>query len=179
MPDLRCYEELIAAQSEQFEWPEFDERSGAALCYTSGTTGNPKGAMYSHRSMVLNAMTICAPGLLSLCSKETIFADRPPCSTSMVGASPYAALIGGCEAGTPGPAFGRRRTVRIDGSRTSHRQRGACLRSGSGWLQYLEQHQLRFASYATHRLRRVGHPAHVDRDPERPVRHRGAARLGG
>ena len=46
--NVLSYEELIAPHSEHFEWPQFDERSGAALCYTSGTTGNPKGALYSH-----------------------------------------------------------------------------------------------------------------------------------
>jgi len=54
-----CYEALLAPHSEQFDWPEFDERSGAALCYTSGTTGNPKGALYSHRAIVINALSCC------------------------------------------------------------------------------------------------------------------------
>ena len=57
--------------SEQFDWPEFDERTGAVLCYTSGTTGNPQGSMFSHRSIVLNAMMICAPGILSVSSRES------------------------------------------------------------------------------------------------------------
>src|SRR5690242_2394615 len=51
---LQCYEELIEAQGEDFEWPAFDERTAACLCYTSGTTGNPKGALYSHRSTILH-----------------------------------------------------------------------------------------------------------------------------
>ena len=75
--DLCCYEELIASQSDQFEWPEFDERSAAVLCYTSGTTGNPKGALYSHRSIVLHAIVICMPGVLGLSSKETILPAVP------------------------------------------------------------------------------------------------------
>src|SRR5271154_2884210 len=63
---LYCYETLIAAQNTEFSWPEFDERAAAALCYTSGTTGNPKGALYSHRSIVLSSMTNCMPGVLGL-----------------------------------------------------------------------------------------------------------------
>ncbi|MFD1508966.1 long-chain-fatty-acid--CoA ligase [Lacimonas salitolerans] len=53
-----CYEELLEGQPETFDWPEFDEETAAALCYTSGTTGNPKGALYSHRSTTLHAMTL-------------------------------------------------------------------------------------------------------------------------
>ncbi|MBM3542303.1 MAG: AMP-binding protein, partial [Alphaproteobacteria bacterium] len=57
-----CYEELLAPEDDVFEWPEFDENTAAALCYTSGTTGNPKGALYSHRSTVLHAISMFAAG---------------------------------------------------------------------------------------------------------------------
>src|SRR5262245_14576019 len=52
--DLLCYEELVAAQDERYEWPSFDERLASSMCYTSGTTGNPKGVLYSHRSTLLH-----------------------------------------------------------------------------------------------------------------------------
>ena len=56
--DALCYEELLEEQPDSFEWPEFDENTAAGLCYTSGTTGNPKGALYSNRSTVLHAMMV-------------------------------------------------------------------------------------------------------------------------
>lgn len=55
--NLQCYEDLLDGQPEMIDWPELDERTAAALCYTSGTTGNPKGALYSHRSTVLHALS--------------------------------------------------------------------------------------------------------------------------
>ena len=53
------YEELLAAEAEAFDWPDLDERSAAAMCYTSGTTGMPKGVVYSHRSAYLHSMGVC------------------------------------------------------------------------------------------------------------------------
>jgi len=55
---LLCYEELIAAETDAYEWPQFDERTASTLCYTSGTTGDPKGVLYSHRSALLTSMLI-------------------------------------------------------------------------------------------------------------------------
>ncbi len=54
LPNVLCYEELIAGESDDYVWPEFDENTASSLCYTSGTTGNPKGALFSHRSTVLH-----------------------------------------------------------------------------------------------------------------------------
>ncbi len=58
LPNVRCYETLLAAKTPDFDWPELDERSASGLCYTSGTTGNPKGTLYSHRSTVLHSLGI-------------------------------------------------------------------------------------------------------------------------
>jgi fatty-acyl-CoA synthase len=96
------YEELIAPHSEHYEWPAFDERTGAALCYTSGTTGNPKGALYSHRAIVLNAMSGCMPGVLSLSPKDSILPVVPMFHIN-AWCIPYAAPIAGARLVLPGP----------------------------------------------------------------------------
>ncbi len=99
-----AYEDLIAPHSSQFEWPEFDERTGAALCYTSGTTGNPKGALYSHRAIVLNALTGCLPGVLNISPQQTILPVVPMFHIN-AWCIPYAAPIGGAKLVLPGPSL--------------------------------------------------------------------------
>jgi 3-(methylthio)propionyl---CoA ligase len=148
IPHLKCYEELIAASSEHFAWPEFDERTAAALCYTSGTTGNPKGALYSHRSIVLNAITICSPGLLSVCAAETILPIVPMFHINGW-CVPYAALVGGARLVLPGP--------RLDGAGLYEMMEAEGVTVSAGvptvWLglaQHLEMHDLRLST-----LRRV------------------------
>ena len=96
-----CYEEFIGSQSAQFSWPQLDERTAAALCYTSGTTGNPKGALYSNRSIVLNAMSACLPGLISLSPRDTILPAVPMFHVNGW-CVPYAAPIGGAKLVLPG-----------------------------------------------------------------------------
>src|SRR2546428_326487 len=61
LKNVLCYETLIAGESDALDWPQFDERSACSLCYTSGTTGNPKGALYSHRSTMLHTYAVTSP----------------------------------------------------------------------------------------------------------------------
>src|SRR5688500_8239345 len=70
IPNLVCYEELLEAGKAQFDWPSFDERTAACLCYTSGTTGNPKGALYSHRSTILHAYAAALPDALGISARD-------------------------------------------------------------------------------------------------------------
>jgi 3-(methylthio)propionyl---CoA ligase len=100
-PQVLCYEEFIGSQSATFSWPQFDERTAAALCYTSGTTGNPKGALYSNRSIVLNALSACLPGLISLSPRDTILPAVPMFHVNGW-CVPYAAPIGGAKLVLPG-----------------------------------------------------------------------------
>ena len=144
LTNLVCYEELIAAQSDRFEWPEFDEHAAAALCYTSGTTGNPKGALYSHRSMVINAIVICMPGSLCISPREAILPIVPMFHINGW-CIPYAALVGGAKLVLPGP--------RLDGESLYELMETEKVTVSAGvptvWLclvQYLEQHGLRFST---------------------------------
>ena len=67
LPNAICYEDLLAAETEAFDWPVFDENAAASLCYTSGTTGNAKGALYSHRSTMLHTFAVCLEATWANC----------------------------------------------------------------------------------------------------------------
>jgi fatty-acyl-CoA synthase len=141
---VHCYENLIAQESAEFAWPEFDERSAAALCYTSGTTGNPKGALYSHRSIVLNSMTICLPGVLGMSPRDAVLPVVPMFHINGW-CIPYACLIGGAKLVLPGP--------RLDGAGLYELMEAENVTMSAGvptiWLQllqYVEQHNLSFSS---------------------------------
>src|SRR5678815_1892239 len=90
----RSYESLIAPESEQFEWPEFDERTASSLCYTSGTTGNPKGVLYSHRSTLLHTYAACLPDALNLSSRDVVLPVVPMFHVNAWGLPYCCALVG-------------------------------------------------------------------------------------
>ena len=105
MPDTSlealCYEDLLAAESDEFEWPEFPEDTAAGLCYTSGTTGNPKGALYSHRSTVLHALMVVAGHPQSLKSGKRALPVVPLFHVNAWG-MPYTAPLAGMTMVMPG-----------------------------------------------------------------------------
>ena len=101
---LVSYEAWIAPQATQYEWPSFDERSAASLCYTSGTTGNPKGALYSHRSTVLHAYGGALPDALNLSARDSILPVVPMFHVNAWGL-PYAAAMTGAKLVFPGAAL--------------------------------------------------------------------------
>jgi acyl-CoA synthetase (AMP-forming)/AMP-acid ligase II len=104
IPNLLCYEELIAAQSGDYAWPELDEGSAASLCYTSGTTGMPKGVLYSHRSTVLHALGACTVDSLGLSRDETALLVVPMFHVN-AWSMPYAGAMSGAKLVLPGPAL--------------------------------------------------------------------------
>ena len=77
VPNLLSYEAWIGAQSQTYAWPVFDENMASSLCYTSGTTGNPKGVLYSHRSTMLHAMAGAATDVIGICSRDTVLPVVP------------------------------------------------------------------------------------------------------
>src|SRR6516165_8324083 len=99
---LASYERLIEAEDEHFEWPELDERTACSLCYTSGTTGNPKGVLYTHRSTVLHAFGISLPDAISISARDAVCPVVPMFHVN-AWALPYAAPMQGAKLVLPGP----------------------------------------------------------------------------
>jgi fatty-acyl-CoA synthase len=91
---VHSYTELLAAQSDEYDYPAIDEKSAAAMCYTSGTTGDPKGVVYSHRSNWLHAMQVCSPNSMGFTEADHVLAIVPLFHANAWGL-PYAALMSG------------------------------------------------------------------------------------
>ena len=90
-----CYEDIIADEPEEFNWPEFNENTASSLCYTSGTTGNPKGVLYSHRSNVVHALTTGGADLFSLTARDSFLMIVPMFHANSWGLSFGVPMVGG------------------------------------------------------------------------------------
>src|SRR5437763_5491407 len=101
-PVLARYDELVAAENADFEWPVFDEWTASALCYTSGTTGKPKGALYSHRATVLHAWALASPDATAMSARDAVCPVVPMFHACAWGV-PYAAAMSGAKLVLPGP----------------------------------------------------------------------------
>jgi fatty-acyl-CoA synthase len=101
LPNVICYENLLATADDDYKWPVFDERTASSLCYTSGTTGNPKGVLFSNRSTVLHSYAVCTPDALGLSNVETILPVVPMFHVNAWGI-PYAAAMCGAKMVLPG-----------------------------------------------------------------------------
>jgi len=100
--DCAAYEDVIAAQDDRFDWPQFPETEASSLCYTSGTTGNPKGVLYSHRSTLLHSFTACSFDGLRLSSRDSVLLAVPLFHVNAWGI-PYASAMCGAKVVLPGP----------------------------------------------------------------------------
>jgi len=100
--DVHCYEEFLADGNETFDWPVLDDNTGSSLCYTSGTTGDPKGVLYSHRGNLLHAYASCAADVFDLSARDTILMVVPMFHANSWGIA-YAGPIAGAKLVLPGP----------------------------------------------------------------------------
>jgi acyl-CoA synthetase (AMP-forming)/AMP-acid ligase II len=144
VPNLLCYEELIDAHSPEFTWPSFDENSASSLCYTSGTTGNPKGALYSHRSTLLHTYAAALPDALNCSARDVILPVVPMFHVNAWGL-PYVACMVGAKLVFPGPW--------LDGKSLHElfESEGVTVSAGvptvwQGLLAHVEAHRLSFGT---------------------------------
>ena len=144
IPSLRSYEDWIGGEPTDYAWPRFDERSAAALCYTSGTTGNPKGALYSHRSTLLHAYGAALPDSLAASARDCVLPVVPMFHVNAWGI-PYTAAMTGTKLVFPGAALDGKSLYELIESE------GVTLSAGVptvwlGLLNHLTQHGLTFST---------------------------------
>jgi acyl-CoA synthetase (AMP-forming)/AMP-acid ligase II len=144
LPNALCYEELVGAASEELEWPQFEEHTASSLCYTSGTTGNPKGVLYSHRSTTLHAYAMALPDTYCLSASDVILPAVPMFHANAWGI-PYACTLVGTKLVLPG--------CQLDGASLHEllEREGATVTAGvpTVWfalLDHMKQRGLRFST---------------------------------
>lgn len=145
LPNLLCYEELLAASRDDFQWPSFDENSASSLCYTSGTTGNPKGALYSHRSTVLHSLASVMPDTMNISGRDAVLPIVPMFHVNAWGL-PYAVPLTGAKMVFPGPGLDGKSLYEL------FEQEQVTISAGVptvwfGLLNHMEQNQLSFSSF--------------------------------
>ena len=143
--NLLCYEDLIAASSADFAWPLFDENAASSLCYTSGTTGNPKGALYSHRSTVLHSYASAMPDSLNVSARDTVLPVVPMFHVNAWGL-PYSVPLTGAKLVFPGPALDGKSVYEL------FEQEQVTFSAGVptvwlGLLTHMAQNNLKFSSF--------------------------------
>lgn len=145
IPNLLCYEYLIDTHSDEFEWPLFDEHSASSLCYTSGTTGHPKGALYSHRSTILHSYASSLPDGLNVSARDSVLPVVPMFHVNAWGL-PYSAPLTGAKLVFPGPHLDGKSLYEL------FEQEKVTFSAGVptvwlGLLTYVGQNNLKFSSF--------------------------------
>lgn len=142
--NLLSYEAWLSGQRADYDWPDLDENTASSLCYTSGTTGDPKGVLYSHRSTVLHAMSAAMPDALNISARDAVLPVVPMFHVNAWG-TPYVAAVTGCKLVFPGPA--------LDGASVYQliEQEGVTLAAGvpTVWqmlLAHVQSQHLRFST---------------------------------
>jgi acyl-CoA synthetase (AMP-forming)/AMP-acid ligase II len=145
LPGLLCYDDLVEARDGLYQWPLLDENSASSICYTSGTTGHPKGAVYSHRSTILHAYAVALPDSMGLSATETVLPVVPMFHVNAWGI-PYIAALTGCKLVMPGP--------HLDGKSLYELFEAERVTFSAGvptvWLgliTYMQTNKLRFSSF--------------------------------
>jgi 3-(methylthio)propionyl---CoA ligase len=144
--NILCYEDLLDTygSDDGFEWPQLDENTASSLCYTSGTTGHPKGALYSHRSSVLHTYALCLPDSFGLSARDTVLPVVPMFHVNAWGI-PYAGCMTGAKIVFPGPF--------LDGKSLHElfEAEGVTISAGvptvwQGLLAHVEENNLKFST---------------------------------
>ncbi|MEO9064927.1 MAG: AMP-binding protein, partial [Burkholderiaceae bacterium] len=144
-PVLNCYEELIDGASEHYVWPSFDENTASSLCYTSGTTGNPKGVLYSHRSSVLHAFGAAMPDAMGVSASDAVLPVVPMFHVNAWGL-PYTTALVGCKVVFPGPALDGKSLYELFEAEKVTFSAGVPT-VWLGLINYMKQHGLKFSTF--------------------------------
>jgi fatty-acyl-CoA synthase len=147
IPRLLCYEDLLAAEKGDYAWPTFDENTAAGLCYTSGTTGHPKGVLYSHRSTILHAYAASLPDVFN-CSARTVMLPIVPMFHVNAWGTPYFAALSGAKLVFPGAALDGKSLYELFEAEKVTTSAGVPT-VWFGLLGYMKQNQLKFGTLKT------------------------------
>jgi fatty-acyl-CoA synthase len=142
--NLLCYEELVERESDRNEWPRLDEELASSMCYTSGTTGNPKGVLYSHRSTILHTYAAALPDALNCSARDAILPVVPMFHVNAWGL-PYVACMVGAKLVFPGPGLDGKSLYELMEAEKVTLSAGVPT-VWQGLLGYLEQNGLAFSS---------------------------------
>jgi fatty-acyl-CoA synthase len=142
--NLLCFDDLVAAQDDHYDWPSFDENTASSLCYTSGTTGNPKGVLYSHRSTVLHTFAIAMPDALNCSARDSILPVVPMFHVNAWGL-PYAGCMVGAKLVFPGPGLDGKSLFELFESEKVTVSAGVPT-VWQGLLAYMEANNARFST---------------------------------